>query len=121
MNIRPVCVQHQFCTTMPYNRRDFATMRKSGEETISATKSRSYKPKILSELESNDATVYLSRLAPVDELFPLARQQTERKHKTFATVTSSRTNSDGMLSKYSQFRTCLLNKKCFIIEAATTR
>ena len=24
------------------------------------------------------------------------------------------TNSDGMLSKYSQFRTCFLNKKCFI-------
>ena len=33
---------------------------------------------------------------------------------SFATVTSSRTNSDGMLSKYSQFRTCLLNKQCFI-------
>ena len=32
----------------------------------------------------------------------------------FATVTGSRTNSDGMLSKYSQFRTCFLNKKCFI-------
>ena len=31
-----------------------------------------------------------------------------------ATVTGSRTNSDGMLSKYSQFRTCFLNKKCFI-------
>ena len=34
-----------------------------------------------------------------------------------ATVTGSRTNSDGMLSKYSQFRTCFLNKKCFIHSA----
>ena len=33
---------------------------------------------------------------------------------SLATVTSSRTNSDGMLSKYSQFITCLPNKKCFI-------
>jgi hypothetical protein len=60
-------------------------MWKLGEEPISATKSRSstrrYKPKIVSELESNDATVYLSRLAPVDEHLALARQQMEQHHE----------------------------------------
>jgi hypothetical protein len=71
---------------MQYNQRDSATMWKLGEEPISATKSRSstrrYKPKIVSELELKDATVYPSRLAPVDEHLSLAWQQMERHHVT---------------------------------------
>jgi len=86
MNIRPVCVQHQSYTSMQYNQRDSATMWKLGEEPISATKSRSstrrYKPKTVSELEWKDATVYPSRLAPVDEHLSLAWQQMERHHVT---------------------------------------
>ena len=46
--------------------------------------------------------------------FPKTLYHLLPKTLSFATVTGSRTNSDGMLSKYSQFRTCFLNKKCFI-------